>query len=87
MSRRDWSDGGQKPEKVNAEFKRICEEESDAGETVVVAQASPYEPTTDLGKMLLVIVQAVGGLEPQAFVKVNVENALKQADGLKSGAR
>jgi len=42
------------------------------------------EPNSDLGKLLLVIVQSIGSLEPQAFVNVDVANAIRQADAIKS---
>lgn len=42
----------------------------------------PELPQSDLGKLLLTIVQYLGALEPQAFVRINVMNALNQADRL-----
>lgn len=41
---------------------------------------TPIEPRTDLGKLLLAIVQSVGSSDPPAFLAVNVANAIKQAD-------
>jgi hypothetical protein len=63
------------------EFEKICKEEAASGETVVVGR--PVRPRTDLGKLLLALVQSVGGLEPQTFVNVNVSKAIKQADSIR----
>lgn len=46
-------------------------------------RSSPYEPQTDLAKMLLVIVQEIAALAPLAFSEIDVSNALRQADGVK----
>lgn len=40
------------------------------------------EPKSDLGKLLLMLVQSVGTTEPRAFMDVNVENAIAQVDAL-----
>lgn len=39
-----------------------------------------YEPKSNLGKMLRVIVEEVGAMQPQAFAKVYVDDALREAD-------
>jgi hypothetical protein len=41
-----------------------------------------YEPQTELAKLLLVLTQEVGSLQPGAFNAVHVDNALKQADSI-----
>lgn len=46
--------------------------------------AKDPDPQSDLGKLLLAIVQSVGSSDPQAFLKVNVSNAIKQADEIKA---
>lgn len=44
-----------------------------------------YEPTSDLGKLLRVLFQEHGGMNSLAFLEIDVENALKQADTLSDG--
>lgn len=39
-------------------------------------------PHTDLGKLLLAMVQSIGAREPRAFVDVDITKALEQADAL-----
>lgn len=39
-----------------------------------------YEPKSDLGKLLRVIVEEVGSQSPRAFEKIHVDNAIRQAD-------
>lgn len=41
-------------------------------------------PQTHLGKLLEAIVQSVGARDPQAFLEVDIDKAIKQADGTAS---
>jgi hypothetical protein len=40
----------------------------------------PYKPKTELGKLLLVLIEEVAGHSPGAFREIHLNNALKQAD-------
>lgn len=42
----------------------------------------PVEPKSDLGKLLMVLVQEVGSMSPLAFREINVRDAIEQADRL-----
>lgn len=41
-----------------------------------------YEPKTELGKLLLVLVQHVGAMEQNVFATIKVDEAIQVADEL-----
>lgn len=44
-------------------------------------------PQSNLGKLLLAIVQSVGGTDPRAFVEVDISKAIAEADALSNQSK
>lgn len=43
--------------------------------------ATPHQPKTALGKLLLALVHGVAAIDPRAFAEIDVNQALREADG------